>query len=162
MRYYLIVISLLAIVLGSCTNGNRCYDSVDTLMVSSFSINGFKPVDKLIVKGVNRNDVGDTLVHDLSSSLTKRYSLPLSLSADSTGFVVTVNGNTDTLYVRHTMVIKFVSEFCGFAPYYVISGSRHTSGIDSIKVTDHKVNTQSTAKASNDQNIIIYFSAAAH
>ena len=162
MRYYLIVISLLAFVLESCNNGNRCYDSVDTLMVSSFSINGFKNIDSLVVKGVNRNDVGDTLVNDRTSTLTKRYSLPLSLSADSTGFVLKLNGISDTLYLRHKMIIKFVSEFCGFAPNYVISGSRHTPGIDSVKIIDPKVNTLSTAKATNDQNIIIYFSAAAH
>ncbi len=162
MRYYLIVISLLALILESCNNGNRCYDSVDTLMVSTFAINGFKTIDLLLVKGVNRNDVGDTLVNDPTSTLTKRYPLPLSLSADSTGFVINVNGISDTLYLRHKMTLKFVSEFCGFAPNYVISGSHHTSGIDSVKISDSKVNTLSTAKATNDQNIIIYFSAAAH
>ncbi len=162
MRYYLIVISLLAIVLGSCTNGNRCYDSVDTLMVSSFSINGFKSIDSLIVTGVNRTDTGDTLVNDRTATLTKRYPLPLSLFADSTGFILNANGVKDTLYIRHKMIITFVSEFCGFAPNYVISGLRHTAGIDSVKITDRRVNTLSTAKATNDQNISIYFSAAAH
>ena len=162
MRYFLIVISLLTFLLGSCGNGNRCYDSVDTLMVSSFSINGFKNIDTLLIMGVNRNDIGDTIVNDQSATLTKRYTLPLSLSADSTGFVLKVNGISDTLYVRHTMIIKFVSEFCGFAPIYVLSGFRHTSGIDSVRITDQKVNTQSSAKATNDQNINIYFNAATH
>ena len=162
MRYYLIVISLLVIVLGSCNDGNRCYDSVDTFMVTSISVNGFKNIDTLIIKGVDRNDVGDTLVNDLSASLTKRYPLPLSLSADSTGFVVNVNGVIDTLYIRHTMIIKLISEFCGFAPNYVLSGSSFTSGIDSVKITDAKVNPQSIAKTTNDQNIRIYFNASAH
>jgi len=131
-------------------------------MMSSFSINGFIKIDSLTVKGLDRNDVGDTLVYDISSTLTKRYSLPLSLSADSTGFVIKVNGKTDTLYVRHAMIMKFISEFCGFAPNYVISGSRHTLGIDSVKITDSKVNPQSIAKLTNDQNISIYFNAATH
>ena len=162
MRYYLIVISLLVILFGSCNDGNRCYDSVDTLMVSSFSVNGFIKIDTLIIKGVNRNDVGDTLVNDIASTLTKKYPLPLSLSADSTGFVLTANGVTDTIYIRHSMIIKLISEFCGFAPNYVLSGSSFTSGIDSIKITDGKVNPQSIAKTTNDQNISIYFSASAH
>ena len=162
MRYYQIVISLLVILLGSCNDGNRCYDSVDTLMVTSISINGFKNVNALIIKGINRNDVGDTLVNDASSSLTKRYPLPLSLTADSTGFVLNVNGISDTLYLRHKMIIKLISEFCGFAPNYVLSGSRFTAGIDSVKITDSKVNPQSIAKTTNDQNISIYFNASAH
>ena len=162
MRYYQIVISLLVILLGSCNDGNRCYDSVDTLMVTSISINGFKNVNTLIIKGINRNYVGDTLVNDASSSLTKRYPLPLSLTADSTGFVLNVNGISDTLYLRHRMIIKLISEFCGFAPNYVLSGSRFTAGIDSVKITDSKVNPQSIAKTTNDQNISIYFNASAH
>ena len=162
MRYYQIVISLLVILLGSCNDGNRCYDSVDTLMVTSISINGFKNANTVIIKGINRNDVGDTLVNDASSSLTKRYPLPLSLTADSTGFVLNVNGISDTLYLRHKMIIKLISEFCGFAPNYVLSGSRFTAGIDSVKITDSKVNPQSIAKTTNDQNISIYFNASAH
>ena len=162
MRYYLIVISLLVFVLESCNDGNRCYESVDTLMVSSFSINGFKPINTLIIKGVNRNDIGDTLVNDVLATLTKRYPLPSSLTADSTGFVLNANGISDTLYVRHKMTIRFISEFCGFAPNYVISGSRYTSGIDSVKITDSKVNPQSISKSTNDQNISIYFNASAH
>ncbi len=162
MRYYLIVIVLFVFTLVSCNDGNRCYDSVDTLMVSSFSINEFKQIDTLLITGVNKNDVGDTLVNDASATLTKRYPLPLSLSADSTGFVLQVNGISDTLFVRHTKIIRFISQFCGFAPDYIISGFRYTSGVDSVKITDHKVNSQSTAKTANDQNIIIYFSAATH
>lgn len=162
MRYYLIVISLLLIVLGSCNDGDRCYESVDALMVTSFSINGFKQINSLVVKGVNRNDVGDTLVSDTTSTLTKRYTLPLSLSIDSTGFVLKANGIKDTLYIRHTMILKFVSQNCGFAPNYIISGFRYTAGIDSVKISDAKVNPKSIEKQTNDQNISIYFNSAVH
>ena len=162
MRYYLIVFSLLISVLVSCNDGNRCYESVDTLMVTSFSVNGFKPIKSLIIKGVNRNGVGDTLVNDSLSTLTKRYTLPLSVSADSTGFVIKVSGINDTLYIRHSMIINFISENCGFAPDYVISGFRYTRGIDSVKISDAKVNPKSIEKKTNDQNISIYFNSAAH
>jgi hypothetical protein len=162
MRYFLIVISLLVFVFGSCGDGDRCYESVDTLMVTSFSVNGFKPINTLLINGVDRNDVGDTLVNDSGSATTKTYALPLSLSADSTGLVIKVNGTKDTLYVRHTMIITFISPNCGFAPNYVISGFRYTKGIDSVIISDPKVNPKSIEKATNDQNIIIYFSSADH
>ena len=162
MRYYQFITSLLIFAMVSCNDGNRCYESVDTLMVTSFSVNGFKTINALIINGVNRNDVGDTLVNDTLSTLTKKYTLPLSLSADSTGFVVKANGIKDTLYIKHTMIISFISENCGFAPDYVISGFRYTAGIDSVKISDPKVNPKSIEKKTNDQNISIYFSSAVH
>ncbi len=162
MRFYLFAISLSLVALVSCNNGNGCYDSVDTLMVTSLSINDSLQIKSLVIRGVDRNDVGDTIVNDRDSTLTKRYTLPLSLSADSTGFVLEVNGIKDTLYIRHSMMMLFISENCGFAPNYVISGLRHSAGIDSVMITDKKVNPKSIEKKTNDQNISIYFSSAAH
>lgn len=162
MRFYLFIFSLLILAMVSCNDGDRCYESVDTLMVASFSVNEFQAIDTLIIKGVDRNDLGDTLVNDMESTLTKRYGLPLSLLADSTGFVLNANGTIDTLYIRHSMIITFISENCGFAPDYVITGFRYTVGIDSVKISDSKVNPKSIEKLTNDQNISIYFSAAVH
>ena len=162
MRFYRFIFYLFVFSLVSCNNGDRCYDSVDTFMVTSISVNEFKPIDILSISGVNRFDVGDTLVNDTTSSVTKRIVLPLSLSADSTGFVLKVNGIKDTLYVRHKMIIKFISEFCGFAPDYIISGFRYTKGIDSVKIFDAKVNPNSILKNANDQNISIYFNSVVH
>ena len=162
MRFYLFIFSLLIFALVSCNDGNRCYESVDTFMVTSFSVNGFLTIDTLIINGVDRNDIGDTLVNDQASTLTKRYGLPLSLSADSTGFVLNANGIKDTLYIRHTMIISFISENCGFAPNYIISGFRYTKGIDSVRISDAKVNQNSIEKKTNDQNISIYFNSVAH
>jgi hypothetical protein len=162
MRYSLILISLLIFAFTSCSDGDGCYESVDTLMVTSLSVNGFKPINSLVIRGVNRNDAGDILANDPIPSLIKQNALPLSLSADSTGFVINVNQIIDTLYIRHTMILNFISENCGFAPNYIISGFRHTKGIDSVKITDSKVNPKSIEKETNDQNISIYFTAAAH
>ena len=162
MRFYLFIISLSLITLVSCSDGNGCYDSVDTFMVTSFSVNDSLQIKSLVIKGIDRNAVGDTLVNDRDSTLTKRYNLPLSLSADSTGWVFEANGKKDTIYIRHSMMMVFVSESCGFSPDFVISGLRYTAGIDSVKITDKKVNPQSIEKKTNDQNISVYFSPATH
>jgi len=162
MRFYLFIISLSLVALVSCNDGNGCYESVDTLMVTSLSINDSLQIKSVVIRGVDRNDVGDTIVNDQDSTLTKRYTLPLSLSADSTGFVLDINGIKDTLYIRHSMMMLFISENCGFAPNYDISGLWHSAGIDSVRLTDKKVNPKSIEKTTNDQNISIYFSSAAH
>jgi len=162
MRFYLFIFSLFIFGMVSCNDGNRCYESVDTLMVTSFSVNGVVKIKKLVINGVNRHDLGDTIVNDLDSAFSKRYPLPLSLSADSTGLVLNANGKRDTLYIRHTMTINFISENCGFAPDYVISGFRYSKGIDSVTITDKKVNPKSIEKKPNDQNISIYFNPVIH
>jgi Family of unknown function (DUF6452) len=162
MRFGLIGFLLLLLSLESCTDKNRCYDSVDTLMISSFSVSGFKNINSMRIRGINRNDVGNILFTDSTTSLTKRVPLPLSLSADSTGFIFTVNGKIDTLFVRHKMIISFISEYCGFAPAYTLAGFRRSKGIDSIRIKDAKVNSQSILKSINDQNINIYFNSASH
>ena len=162
MRFYRFKYFFFVLALVSCSEGDRCYESVDTFMMTSFSINGFKPINDITINGINRTDVGDTLVNDTLSTLNKRYVLPLSLSTDSTGFILAVNGVKDTLYVRHTMIMTFISDNCGFAPDYVISGFGYTSGIDSVKLFDPKVNPKSIEKKANDQNISIYFNSAAH
>jgi len=162
MRFCLFTILLVVFVLFSCSDGDRCYESVDTLIVTSFSVNGFKPINVLSINGVDHKDVGDTLVNDKGSSLTKRFMLPLSLQADSTGLVLNANGTRDTLYIRHTMILNFISENCGFAPNYVITGFRFTKGIDSVKISDAKINPKSKEKKTNDQNIGIYFNSSVH
>lgn len=162
MRFYLFLYILIAFGLLSCSEGDRCYESVDTFMVTSFSINGFEPINDMAIRGVDYTGQGDTLVNDTLMTLNKRYALPLSLSEDSTGFVVTANEVTDTFYVRHTMIMKLISDNCGYAPDYTISGFRFSGGIDSIKISDGEVNPKSIEKKANDQNISIYFNSAAH
>lgn len=132
-------------------------------MVTAFSIDGVESIETLVVRGVDRSDTGDTIVNSSEADQTLRYSLPLSLSSDSTGFVIIANGVSDTLFIKHTMDIHFVSEECGFAPQYVISTIRYSPGIDSVKISDVEVNTQSIDKLSNDdQNITLYFNPTVH
>ena len=100
MRYFQILIPFFLFLFTSCNDGNRCYESVDTLMMGSFSINATKTINSLTIKGINRNLVGDTLVSDVTAALTMKATLPLSLNADSTGFVIIANGKKDTLFLQ--------------------------------------------------------------
>lgn len=162
MRFFPITIIILLFIFFGCNDQNRCYESVDTLMIASFKASNFNVYDTLVVYGVDRTATGDTLVYDTLSAQSKRYPLPLSLSDDSTGFVIQTHNAIDTLYIFHTMEMKFISEYCGFAPEYQLKGSSFTSGIDSVQISDAVVNTNSLAKNINDQNITIYFNFSVH
>jgi len=162
MKFCPAIILILLIILIGCNDQNRCYESMDTQMIASFKASDFSIYDTLYIHGIGRVSTGDTLVYDTTSSQSKRYPLPLSLSDDSTGFVIRTQNATDTLYLHHTMTMQFISENCGFAPEYKLKGASFTRGIDSVKISDPIVNTNSLAKTINDQNITVYFNISFH
>lgn len=147
-------------ILTGCDEQNRCYESVNTQIVLTLKSSDFSVYKGLVIHGVDRNAAGDTLVNDTLSSQSKRFALPLSVSADSTGFVFKIGTVNDTIYLYHRMTLQFISESCGFAPKYTIDGTSFNAGIDSVRILDPIVNTKSLAKNNNDQNIIIYFNSA--
>jgi len=146
--------------LTGCDEQNRCYESTNTQVVLSLKSSNFSVYKGLVIHGVDRNAVGDTLINDTLSSQTKRFALPLSLSADSTGYVFKIGNVSDTIYFHHVMDMQFISQSCGFAPKYTISSASFNAGIDSVRISDPAVTTKSLEKDINDQNIIIYFNSA--
>ena len=107
--------------------------------------------------GYNRLAKGDTLVFNKDSAVAKKVGLPLSVSADTTGFVVYANGKASSFWVKHTMNFQLISQSCGFAPNYELIALRHSSLIDSIRILDPVVGPKSAEKyATNGQNITVY------
>jgi hypothetical protein len=141
----------------ACSSENRCYESSESLVVATFTGSDQENIDSLIVKGVGRDQIGDTLVYDTIQSTSKHFELPLAVTVDSTGFQIFSNGKSATLYIRHSMIIKLISDVCGFAPEYQIKDFSFSSNIDSVKITDAVVNTKSAETHAKDQNITIYF-----
>lgn len=150
-------------LLVSCNNGSRCYESTDTLMVTSFSGNNSKKIGPLLVKGYGRNLKGDTIYYSTDSALTKKAGLPLSVLADSTGFTVTANGKSSVFWIRHTLNLQLVSQSCGFAPNFVLTATKHSTLIDSLRVTNPNIGPKSLESYSaNGQNISVYLHLTAH
>jgi hypothetical protein len=163
MRIQLLGFISAVFLLASCNNGGHCYESVDTLMVTTFIGNNSSKIGPMVVRGYGRSALGDTLLNNLDSALTKRIGLPLSLTADSTGYVVTANGRTSIFWVRHTMNIQLISQDCGFAPYYQVNATRHTPLIDSMIVYNPVIDPKSIETYSTSgQNITIYLHLTAN
>jgi hypothetical protein len=163
MRNQIKWITFAAILLISCNNGSHCYESTDSRMVTTFAGSRSQKIGSIVVRGYGKNAVGDTLFNDKDSALTKKIGLPLSLTADSTGFVVFVNNIPSIFWVRHTMNMQLISQSCGFAPYYQTTAVRYSSLIDSVKFHDPNVTPKSIETyASNGQNITIYLRLSAH
>ena len=160
MRLKCIIFTAFVLLLVSCKEEKRCYESTDSLMMVNFLGSNGEEIDSLMVKGIDRNAVGDTLVHDTIAAEVKHLGLPLSMSYDSTGFQVFANGKAAIFYLNHSMQIKLVSEDCGFAPEFQITGGRFSALIDSIIVTDPVVNNKSSETHATSQNILLYFHLA--
>ena len=157
MYFRLLFILCAVALLPSCNNGSHCYESSETLMVTVFTSKDSISIDSILVKGYRRNGVGDTLEYSKVPTKASKIGFPLSLSADSTGFVVFANGRASSFWLKHTMDIKLISQPCGFAPYYKLTALRYSSLIDSIRVFDLVVDPKSVEKyVSNGQNIKIY------
>jgi hypothetical protein len=163
MREQIIRIIFAAILFTSCNNGSHCYESSDTLMVTTFQGSKSQKIGSIIVRGYGRNAVGDTLFNNKDSALTKKIGLPLALTADSTGFVVYVNNTPSIFWVRHTMNIQLISQSCGYAPYYKMDAVKYSSLIDSVRFHDPNVTPKSIETySSNGENITIYLRLSAH
>lgn len=157
MRFRFPSVLFAVMLLLSCNNGSHCYESSDTLMVTTFSGSTAVKIDSILVTGYRRNAVGDTLEYSKVPALTSKVGLPLALSADSTGFSVYANGKSGTFWLKHTMDIKLISQSCGFAPYYKLTATRHSSLIDSVRISDPVIDPKSVETYEpNGQNITIY------
>ncbi len=157
MRFRFLILLLAVMLLLSCNNGSHCYESSETLMVTTFTANGTLKIDSIMVRGYNRLAKGDTLVFNKIAATAVRVGLPLSVSADTTGFVVFANGKASSFWVKHTMNFQLISQSCGFAPNYGLTAIRRSSLIDSIKIFDPVVDPKSAEKyATNGQNITVY------
>lgn len=157
MRVQFIVIFFAVVLLHSCSNSSHCYESTDTLMMATFAGSKSEKIGPIVVRGYGKNSVGDTLFSNKDSALTKRIGLPLSLSEDSSGFVVYLNNSQSIFWIRHTMDLKLISEVCGFAPYYLVNATRCSSLIDSVTVQNPSIDPKSLEiYNTNGQNITIY------
>ena len=160
-RISLIIFVVLAIV--SCNSGSRCYESTDTEMITTLTGSKSLKMGPVLVRGYGKNAVGDTLFLNKDSALVNRMALPLSLTADSTGFVLYLNNKVNTFWVRHTMNMQLVSQSCGFAPYYRLNATKHSGLIDSLRVNNTVVDPKSIETYStNGQNVTIYLHLTAN
>lgn len=154
-RFFIMLVALF--LLNACNSGDHCYESSESLMVTTFIGNKAIKIDSILVRGYNRYAKGDTLAFSKPGTLSVKVGLPLSLLSDSTGFMVFANGRSNAFWIRHTMNLQLISESCGFAPNYQLTGTKHSTLIDSVKVADKSVDPKSVERyATNGQNITVY------
>ena len=151
-RVGLLYITGFCLLFFSCESEELCEQStVSVLNAGFYSIQDSLPeptsVDNFSIYGIGR---ADSLIYNQASSIGS-FVLPLSHSFDTTGFILTLGTEIDTIRFLYTRELHLLSMECGFATYYYIERVDNTANaIDSIIVVNKKVTT------GDDENIQIY------
>lgn len=147
--------SLITIMLFSCENYKDCNSPVQTALGIGFyqMVSGTQQdstLPALTMYGIGR---ADSLLAN-AASLSNIY-VPLNQNADTSAFFIQPDSTSragDTVSVKYTRSLQFVSSGCGFTTFYHIDTLYSTYHyIDSIALTTKNIVT------TNAINIQIYY-----
>jgi hypothetical protein len=148
---FLIVYFTLAFLFSiSCTR-EACFDETNAYLKASFFLNSTQKLlapDSLTLYGIGRDT---SKIYDKTSSVTQAL-IPLNSSTGGCGFVIRINGVSDTLFLRYTSYPHLLSQECGYTYYHTLDSVAVTKNIvDTITVPLIKVTTL------NGENIRIFY-----
>jgi hypothetical protein len=142
-RSLIFVLSGLIILVFSCIQGS-CFDETESYLKASFYNTSFGKIvapDSLTLYGLNR----DSIIYDKVADLTLAL-IPLNDTAQSSTFVIKINGITDTIEFRYSSYPHLISKECGYTYYHHLDAApvftKHIIDsilIDSPTVTNLKI-----------------------
>lgn len=155
MRIKILGILTFVIGLAACQPDTTCRQSINiacgvilqgTAIDSVGEMTEFTSWDSVSVQGVEN----DSILYN-NAYMVSRLLLPLHVDTNLTAYTILWHEDTDTLYIRHTNTMKFISMACGCAIYHVIDSAWYSgSRIDSVKIVN------STVEAVAQDNIRVY------
>ena len=114
-RSLISVLSGLIIILFSCVQGS-CFDETESYLKASLYNNSFGKIlapDSITLYGLNRDSIIYNKVADVTLAL-----IPLNDTAQSSTFVIKINGITDTIEFRYSSYPHLISKECGYTYYH--------------------------------------------
>jgi hypothetical protein len=104
--------------------------------------------DSLTLYGLN---TGSNKIYNNAKSITMVL-LPLNPSAENCGFIIRINGITDTILLWYGSFPHFITKECGFTYFHTIDSLIFTNNIiDTIRIRNRSVTTV------NEENIRILY-----
>ncbi|MDQ1332256.1 MAG: hypothetical protein QG576_290 [Bacteroidota bacterium] len=147
LTVYFMLILVLAV---SCTR-DACFDETNAYLKASFYLSSTQKLlapDSLTLYGTGRDT---SKIYNKTSSIIQAL-IPLNSSTGNCGFIIRINGVSDTLFIRYTPYPHLLSQECGYTYYYTLDSVAVTKNIvDTITVPLKKVSTL------NGENIRIYY-----
>ena len=114
-RSLIFVLSGLIILMFSCIQGS-CFDETESYLKASLFNNSFNKViapDSLTLYGLNR----DSIIYSRTSDITLAL-IPLNDTAQTSTFVIKINGITDTITFQYSSYPHLISKECGYTYYH--------------------------------------------
>jgi hypothetical protein len=149
-RILLILLSGIIMFLVSCTQ-EACYEDTLPLVTATFYKTGSDEIriaDSVTVFGIGMEN--NKLYNNAKK--VEYLELPLNASTGACGFVMNINGITDTVRFTYTNYAHLISEECGITFFhtlesYAVTGSR----VDTIIFRNSNITT------SYEENIRIFY-----
>lgn len=127
MRFRIFFFIIVLLVAG-CVTVETCDENNDSELVGRFKtivdeLTADSSVNYLSVLGI-REGLADSLLYD--SVPGSSFLLPLNPHASYSGFVVTIDDLSDTLWIYHHHESYMISYTCGFGNLFTIDSMAHT------------------------------------
>jgi hypothetical protein len=150
-RILLLIISVLTLILYSCTTGS-CYDETDALVKASFynyKTQKLQAPDSVTIYGLNMEN---NKLYNKSKGVQPAL-FPLNPSTISSVFIIKINAKTDTLEFRYNSYPHLVSKECGYTYYHNLDTDRLFTkhAIINIYIGNRNISTV------NEENIRIFY-----
>jgi hypothetical protein len=143
-----VVISVLAFI--SCTPGS-CFEETTSFMKASFYETGTgrpDPPDSITLYGIGKE--ADTLYNKALKVQPALF--PFDAGANTCGFMIKINGISDTLVVWYASYPHLISKECGLTYYHTLDSVFTTKNlVDTVIITNSKISTV------NEENIRIFY-----
>lgn len=129
----------MAVCISSCSD-QPCYEETDPLMNTVLLVSGTGEIAKADSLRVYTYRETDTLKF-VRVTGASTFSVPLDPSGDESVFMITLNGITDTAWIRYIRRPHLVSPECGYTIVSEITGLRTTHNIiDTLIIENKSVN----------------------
>jgi hypothetical protein len=149
-RNLLSLLSGIILLQVSCTQ-ESCYEETVPLMVATFYRTGsdeIRTADSVTVYGIGMEN---SRLYNNTKNVTY-LELPLNASTDGCGFVMKINGITDTVRFIYKNYAHLISEECGITFFHTL---------ESYEVTGNRVDTiifrNSNITTTYEENIRIFY-----
>jgi hypothetical protein len=127
----LVVAAVSVLYLLSCTPGS-CFEETESYLKASFYTGPATPVlhapDTLSLYGLNQ----DSIIYNKETNV-KVALFPLNASADTSIFVITIDGITDTIEFHYTSYPHLISKECGYTFYHHLDTDLNKPNYHAIK-----------------------------
>jgi hypothetical protein len=143
-----VVIPVLAFI--SCTPGS-CFEETTSFMKASFYETGTgrsNPPDSITMHGIGKE--ADTLYNKAPKVQPALF--PFDAGDNTCGFMIRINGISDTMIVWYTSYPHLTSKECGLTYFHTLDSVFTTKNlVDTVIITNRKISTV------NEENIRIFY-----